>query len=599
MSLNTMSSIPFQSPPHRMDFTHSFESPSAQIIFDPSPHGSYLEDVSRTAPLEHHSASSASDSSPAPASLVRLDRLSALVGIRGSVNPFFELHLFIQDARKLLLPLVDTFSDSVLTEILEKFLTRYLISDTSSYDESDVSDVSSSSPMLVSPTAPPTQASASDSHRDILSQSQHRAPVCASSIPSSIQKFLREHSAYRMFGTRSMHKYIDPMTLVTLQQMVGDLIIPVDDSSLALFLRTHFLPLPKHDEVNDHFKSKIYMKSIRTNTWDATTPALLWSYYDNFYKELNIFQSYFSSLSADHAFRMQRSLFCQGLQPYVLREAMLQSVTSMVLDSHRAIHMRFTELIHKVVTCSSFTAVVAAKEKKTYVDNKKASDHAAVSPAVAPVAKAPAAGGSNSKPPWKGKVAAVKKVLFSPDDDLLDLSEVSPSPASSFPFALIDSGFAVHTAPSSSFLIDPISSLDSVGTTLTAANGTSIASSSIISGKISPTLPIDNVFITPSIPFPIVSVSSLCSDNNLVLFSSHSATIIPKNDLILSKFNSFLDFASNQSTTILAPLDPTDNLYKLPLCHLSCMPIINNSSALPVSLNSCLLLIIRLLYLFL
>ena len=35
------------------------------------------------------------------------------------------------------------------------------------------------------------------------------------------------------------------------------------------FLRTHFLPLPAFDEVNDPFKRKIYMKSIRTNTWGA------------------------------------------------------------------------------------------------------------------------------------------------------------------------------------------------------------------------------------------------------------------------------------------------------------------------------------------
>ena len=119
---------------------------------------------------------------------------------------FKKLGLFIQEARKLLLPLMNTFSDSVLTEILEKFLNRYLISDTSSYDDTDVSDVTSSSALLVSPTVPQSQAPASDSLRDILSQSQHKAPVCASSIPSSIQKFLREHSAYRMFGTRSMHK---------------------------------------------------------------------------------------------------------------------------------------------------------------------------------------------------------------------------------------------------------------------------------------------------------------------------------------------------------------------------------------------------------
>ena len=136
--------------------------------------------------MRNSSASPASYSSPAPASLVRLDRPSAFVGIRGSVNPFFELHFFIQAARKLLLPLIDTFSDSVLTEILGNFLDRYLISDTSSYDESDVS---SSSPMLVSPTVPPTQAPVSDSLRDILSQSQHKAPVCSSIIPSAVHFF--------------------------------------------------------------------------------------------------------------------------------------------------------------------------------------------------------------------------------------------------------------------------------------------------------------------------------------------------------------------------------------------------------------------------
>ena len=138
--------------------------------------------------MENSSASPASYSSPAQASLDRLDRLSAFVGLRGSVNPFFELHLFIQAARKLLLPLLDTFSDSVLTEILEICLDRYLTSDTSSYDESDVSDVSSSSPMLVSPTVLPTQAPVSDSLRDILSQSQHKAPVYSSIIPSAVQK---------------------------------------------------------------------------------------------------------------------------------------------------------------------------------------------------------------------------------------------------------------------------------------------------------------------------------------------------------------------------------------------------------------------------
>ena len=193
---------------------------------------------------------------PAAASLVRLDRLSAFIGICGSVNPFFELQLFIQAARKLLFNLTDNFSDTVLTEILENFLDRYLTSDTSSYDDSDVSEISYSSPILVPPTVSPTQAPVSDSLRDILSQSQHKAPVCSSVILSVVQTFLRQHSAYKMFGTRSLYNCIEPLTALTMQRLVVEaVIIPQDDVALDLFFRAHFLPLPTYDEVHKHFKT--------------------------------------------------------------------------------------------------------------------------------------------------------------------------------------------------------------------------------------------------------------------------------------------------------------------------------------------------------
>ena len=143
-----------------------------------------------------------------------------------------------------------------------------------------------------------------DSLRDILSQSQHKAPVCSSVIPSAIQKFIREHSTYKMFGTRSMYRCIAPMTLLTMQRLVGDLVIPTDDETLVLFIKTHFLPLPTYDKVNDHFKNKIYMKAIRSNIWDANTPAALCTYFDNFHNEVNIYDIYFSSLSVDQALKM-------------------------------------------------------------------------------------------------------------------------------------------------------------------------------------------------------------------------------------------------------------------------------------------------------
>ena len=61
---------------------------------------------------------------------------------------------------------------------------------------------------------------------------------------------------------------------------------------------------------------------------------------------------------------MQRTLFCKGQQPYVIREAMLNSVTSSVIDSHPALRKRFSEVISGARTCHSFAVPVPHKDKK-------------------------------------------------------------------------------------------------------------------------------------------------------------------------------------------------------------------------------------------
>ena len=99
--------------------------------------------------MKKSAASPDSYISPAAAPQDRLHCLSTLVGIRGTVNSFYELPLFIQAARKPLLSLPDSFSDTVLTEILENYLDRYLMSNPSSDFNSDTSEVSPASPMLV------------------------------------------------------------------------------------------------------------------------------------------------------------------------------------------------------------------------------------------------------------------------------------------------------------------------------------------------------------------------------------------------------------------------------------------------------------------
>ena len=124
MSLNDLPSSSFQSRSPRLDLNRSFVTPSVtQLIFTSSQSGQYMESVDRTATLDptvdipdHFSEP------PAPTPQDRLDRLSALFGMRDIlVNPSFELPLFVQAARGPLLPLLHIFSESVLTELLDKF----------------------------------------------------------------------------------------------------------------------------------------------------------------------------------------------------------------------------------------------------------------------------------------------------------------------------------------------------------------------------------------------------------------------------------------------------------------------------------------------
>ena len=47
--------------------------------------------------------------------------------------------------------------------------------------------------------------------------------------------------------------------------------IPTSDVELASFRTKHFLPIPTHDAVLEHFKQKVNMKPIHFYLWDAAT----------------------------------------------------------------------------------------------------------------------------------------------------------------------------------------------------------------------------------------------------------------------------------------------------------------------------------------
>ena len=79
-------------------------------------------------------------------------------------------------ARTHLSALSSSFSDDVLSDVLEKFLDRYLITADPFLPDDSVSEISSS-PMVDPPTVIHQSRLVPDSLRDILSQSQHKAPV--------------------------------------------------------------------------------------------------------------------------------------------------------------------------------------------------------------------------------------------------------------------------------------------------------------------------------------------------------------------------------------------------------------------------------------
>ena len=100
-------------------------------------------------------------------------------------------------------------------------------------------------------------------------------------------------------------------------------------------------------------------------------------------------------------------------------------------------------------------------------------------------------------------------------------------------FALLDSGSSVHTVPNKNLLT---SFQHSTGSLLTAANGSSISTLGHGSYSLNNNITIHAVHLSPSIPSPIISVSSLTHDHKkIVVFSDPISCVsqfleIDKND---------------------------------------------------------------------
>ena len=111
------------------------------------------------------------------------------------------------------------------------------------------------------------------------------------------------------------------------------------------------------------------MKSIRSNTWVATILAALWTYFDDFHKEVN-FNDYFFHNSIEKAFQVQRRWYFQGLQPYAIREAIINLVITMVIYYHKAMNKHFIDIVISVKTCHSPFLRLTEIIKSTLLTNR-------------------------------------------------------------------------------------------------------------------------------------------------------------------------------------------------------------------------------------
>ena len=89
---------------------------------------------------------------------------------------------------------------------------------------------------------------------------------------------------------------------------------------------------------------------------------------------------------------MQRNIFCQGLQPFVLRDAMTVRCDSPIVTSHLMLNRQCTRLVNRVSSYHSFAAPSAPRDKKVTFDKQ-----AAAADPISPVKSA--ADATSSKPP--------------------------------------------------------------------------------------------------------------------------------------------------------------------------------------------------------
>jgi hypothetical protein len=283
------------------------------------------------------------------------------------------------------------------------------------------------------------------------------------------------------------------------------------------------------------------MVNSKYNTYDATDPIAMYNYLQRFFVFIDNNEVFFETEypNAKDRYSAHSKLFCSGINPECLRSSMLLSHKS--THSLIALKARWVTLIEKVRLSLSIKAQ-DSKSNKAYNDNKGykekrdsvgqnsgvvASNTAHNSGQQKPVSSQSQQNHKSDNFPRQLPKSAqsggarVNSVQQQKNLQFKDLDTVNikfTNNNNNNTYALLDSGSSIHTVPHSSYL-SSISSFDTSGMVVEAANDSPIAIEACGTFHLNDNFTLNNTFVAPSISEPIISVSNLISDNNIVICS--------------------------------------------------------------------------------